>query len=62
MAQILGNLIVRDRPLIYFDETSFHSQRNAKKSWARRGIINEHVIDDNQFRITVYGAIGNCLA
>ena len=62
MATILANLVAKDKPVIYFDEASFQSQRTTKKSWAPRGLINEHVIDKNRFAITVYGAIGNCLS
>ena len=60
-AQLLGALIVTDRPLIYVDEAHFHTQSIQKKSWSTRESPNQHPIAAKRFSTTAYAAVGNCL-
>ena len=61
-ALILATIIATNKPLIYVDETSFHPQMIKSKSWSTRDFPNQHLIQTNfGVRITVFGAIGNCL-
>ena len=61
-AQIIATIIATNKPLIYIDETSFNPQMIKNKSWSTRDQPNLHVIQAGfGARITVFGAIGNCL-
>lgn len=33
-ASMLANLVAKNKPIIYFDETTFHSHVVQKKSWS----------------------------
>ena len=61
-ARLLSLIIVRDKPLVYLDETSFVSQIVLPKSWALASVPNQHSMTKTRYSITVYGAVGACMA
>ena len=62
MAEVLANIIQREIPLVYTDESSLNTFSTVKvKSWQNRVNPNYHHRDSIRFSITIYGAIGNCL-
>ena len=60
-ALTMGNLMVRKRPIIYTDESTFSNQLIKPKSWSLRDHPNQHYIDRNQESVTIYGAVGDAL-
>ena len=57
----LGNIIATGNPIVYVDETTFHSWMYQHKSWSLVDTPNHHQINNKRYVITVYGAIGHCL-
>ena len=52
---------MKNRKLIYVDETTFNSRMSKAKSWSLPDKVNMHSINFKYWSVTVYGAIGNCL-
>ena len=50
-----------DKPLIYMDETTFHSWMLRAKSWSKRSQPVLHARVDRRHALTVYGGVGFCL-
>ena len=57
----LGNIISTGKPIIYVDESTFHSWMYQQRSWSLPDAPNNHQINTKRFVVTVYGAIGTCL-
>ena len=60
-ARILGSLIHFKVPLIYLDESTFHSFTEKTKSWCTRFDRNLHAKDNKRFSSNVFGAISPVL-
>ena len=56
-AQLLGNVIVSGRGLLYVDESSFTNWSIAQKSWVTRGDTHLHCLPNTRFSVTVYACV-----
>ena len=61
-AQLLGNIVAKQKPLIYMDESAFTTWMMQKSSWSLPDKPNYHVRNNKRHAVTVFGAIGNCLS
>lgn len=61
-AKLIANLIAEHKPIIYQDETTFHSWLLKAKSWANKESPNLHARNNKRLGVTVFGAIGACLS
>ena len=61
-AQLLGNLVRMDKPLIWQDETTYHSWMQKTKSWSLDSHPILHARNNKRLATTVYGAFGNCIS
>ena len=61
-AKLIANLIELRRPIIYADETTYNTWQRKAKSWSTRESPNIHARNNKRRSVTVYGAIGSCLA
>ena len=60
-AEFLQQLVKEGRPVIYQDESQFHSWMARKKGWATIDSPIEIVINNRHHAVSVFGAIGHCL-
>ena len=60
-AKLIANLIAKGKPLIYTDETTFHTWMLKAKSWSKKKGSVLHARNNLRMGVTVYGAIGDCL-
>ena len=59
---VMASIVARRKPLIYVDETVFSSWATRQKSsWSLVDKPNYHLLTNDKWKTTVYGAIGNCL-
>jgi hypothetical protein len=63
----LADYIVEDRPVIYFDETTFNPDMHQKKAWYYRGtrfpipIRKQSMKKGVKQGFTVYGSVSGCI-
>ena len=63
----LSDYIADERPIIYFDETTFNGDLHQRKAWFYRGrrfevpLIKERFKKGVKHGFTVYGAVGDCI-
>ena len=57
-AEVLGNLVLKGKPIVYIDETTFNTWMFKSKSRSSRVAPNLHGLNDERYAITVYGAVG----
>ena len=60
-ALLLANILAKELPLIYVDETTFNNQTVPRKAWTIGKVPVLHGILTTRRSATVYGAIGTCL-
>jgi transposase len=59
----IGDLVEKDKPIVYFDESSFNMWMRKSKTWMRYNEPIPVVLNKTRGEnVTVYGAIGVCLS